>query len=129
MHLKIFLPTKVLIDQRVKKIIAEAENGLFCLEPRHVDFVTSLVPGLLTYVTNEDNEVFVGVDEGVLVKCGRTVRISTHNAVAGIDPEKLRHAVLNRSGAIDKHERSARSALARLEAGVAKRFIDLQRGL
>ncbi len=46
MRLKVLLPSQVLIDQEVSKIIAEAENGSFCLLPRHVDFSAALVPGL-----------------------------------------------------------------------------------
>lgn len=128
MRLTIFLPTEVLVDEPVKKVIAEAENGAFCLEPRHVDFVTSLVPGLLTYVTSDGQEMFVGVDEGILVKCGPSVRVSTREAVAGNDPTALKRTMVARSGNLDEHERSARTVLARLEAGIAKRFFDLQKG-
>jgi F-type H+-transporting ATPase subunit epsilon len=128
MRLTVFLPTEVLVDEKVTKIIAEAENGSFCLEPRHVDFVTSLVPGLLTYVTVDGIEMFVGVDEGILVKCGRSVRISTREAVAGTDPTALKRSMVDHSRHLDEHERSARTVLARLEAGIAKRFVELQKG-
>jgi F-type H+-transporting ATPase subunit epsilon len=127
MRLKIILPTEVLLDQAVSKIIAEAENGSFCLEPRHIDFVSVLAPGLLTYITAEGNEMFVGVDEGILVKCGAEVRVSTREAVVGDDPDGLRYAILSRASELDQHERSARGVLARLEAGVAKRFFELQK--
>ena len=70
MRLKVLLPTKVLIDEPVAKVIAEAENGSFCLEERHIDFVAALVPGLLSFRTPHNEEVFVAVDEGTLVKCG-----------------------------------------------------------
>ncbi|MGR8980678.1 MAG: F0F1 ATP synthase subunit epsilon [Gammaproteobacteria bacterium] len=128
MRLTVLLPTEVLVDEKVTKIIAEAENGSFCLEPRHVDFVASLVPGLLTYITVDGNEMFVGVDEGILVKCGRSVRISTREAVSGKDPTALKRSMVEHSSNLDEHERSARTVLARLEAGVAKRFVELQKG-
>lgn len=128
MQLKVILPSEVLLDEAVSKIIAEAENGSFCLEPRHVDFVTALVPGLLTYVTTEGREMFVGIDEGVLVKCGPEVCVSTREAVVGADPAVLRLSMVNRCGDLDGHERCARTVLARLESGVAKRFLELQRG-
>ena len=127
MRLKILLPAEILVDTSVNKIIAEAENGAFCLEPRHVDFVAALVPGLLSYITDEGNEYFVGIDEGILVKCGREVRVSTREAVTGSDPAALKTAMLKRGDELDEHERSARSVLARLEAGIAKRFLDLQK--
>jgi F-type H+-transporting ATPase subunit epsilon len=47
MRLKILLPTEIILDKEVIKVVAEAENGYFCLLPRHVDFVSTLVPGIL----------------------------------------------------------------------------------
>jgi F-type H+-transporting ATPase subunit epsilon len=32
-------------------VIAEAQNGSFCLLPHHIDFVAALAPGLLAYTT------------------------------------------------------------------------------
>ena len=47
MMLKILLPAEVLLRQEVKKIVAEAENGSFCLMPNHIDFVATLAPVFL----------------------------------------------------------------------------------
>jgi F-type H+-transporting ATPase subunit epsilon len=86
MRLKVVLPNEVLIDTDVTKVVAEAENGMFCLLPRHVDFVAALVPGLLTCVLQDgQQELFFAVDEGTLVKCGPEVRVSTRRAVQGLD--------------------------------------------
>ena len=49
MKLKVWLPTEVLLEEDVIRIKAEAENGWFGLLPRHVDFVTALVPGVMTF--------------------------------------------------------------------------------
>ncbi len=127
MRLKVMLPTEILLDVAVSKVIAEAENGSFCLEPRHVDFVSALVPGLLSYVSVDGSEGFLGIDQGILVKCGREVRVSTRDAVSGDDPARLHAAILQRISELDEHERQARGVLARLEAGVAKQFLDLQK--
>ncbi|MGY6277739.1 F0F1 ATP synthase subunit epsilon [Methylomonas sp. MgM2] len=127
MRLKVLLPTEILLDTAVSKVVAEAENGSFCLEPRHIDFVSALVPGLLSYVTLEGRELFVGIDEGILVKCGREVRVSTREAVLGENPKVLHSTILRRISELDEHERNARSVLARLEAGVAKQFSGLQK--
>jgi len=126
MRIKVMLPTEILVDEVVNKIIAEAENGSFCLLPRHTDFVAALVPGLLTYVTEAGEERFLAVAEGTLVKCADDVLVSTHNAVQGTDLGQLKTAILERDRAADEHEFIARSALARLEAGVIRRFIELE---
>ena len=62
MKLKILIPTKVLIDREVTKVIAEAENGHFCLLPHHIDFVAALVPGILSFTRATGEEIFVAVD-------------------------------------------------------------------
>jgi F-type H+-transporting ATPase subunit epsilon len=126
MHLTILLPTEVLADTKASKVVAEAQNGSFGLMPRHIDFVTVLAPGVLSYIDEHGNEHFVGTDQGTLVKRGDQVLVSTRNAVAGEDLETLREVVEERFLELDDRERLARSALARLEAGVVRRFIELQ---
>ena len=128
MRLKLLLPNEILIDEPVQKIIAKAHNGSFCLEPRHIDFVSALVPGLLMYIAETGQEVFVAIDEGTLVKCGDDVLVSTYNAFRGDDLATLRDKVEKHFVQLDDSERIARSALSRLEAGVIRRFTQLKAG-
>ncbi len=129
MQLKVLLPTAVLVDEPVVKVIAEAENGSFCLLPRHVDFVAALVPGLLSFTTAEGVEEFLAVDEGILVKQGDDVRVSVINGVRGGALAELRALVTQQFERLDERERRARSALARMEADFVRRFIELREGL
>ena len=123
MRLEVLIPTEVVLDASVSKVVAEAEDGWFCLEPRHIDFVTALVAGVLNYVTEEGIEGFVAVDEGTLVKCANRVMVSTGRAVAGSDLATLEATVVREFKALDEAERVSRSALARLEAGIVRRFL------
>jgi F-type H+-transporting ATPase subunit epsilon len=127
MNLKILLPTEVLLDEEVTKVTAEAQNGSFCLLPRHVDFVAALAPGLLSFETGEGKEVFVAVDEGVLVKCGQDVLVSTRNAVRGGELGELRRIVEERFLVLDDKEKTARTAMAKIEAGFVRRFLEIQK--
>jgi F-type H+-transporting ATPase subunit epsilon len=126
MHLRILLPTQILVDSPVIKIIAEAENGSFCLLPRHIDMVAALTPGLLAFTNNEGKEEFAAIDEGVLVKHGPEVLISVRNAVRGTDLGLLRLMITETFEALDDREKRARGALARLEADFVRRFIELR---
>jgi F-type H+-transporting ATPase subunit epsilon len=127
MRLKVLLPTEILINQEVKKIVAEAENGSFCLLPRHIDFVAALVPGLLSFVSADDQEEFLAVDEGVLVKCGPQVMVSTRNAVLGPDLGTLKQTIEEQFQVLDDRERMARSAVVKLEADFVRRFIEMEK--
>lgn len=133
MRLKVLLPTGILVDREVDKVIAEGREGQFCLLSRHADYVALIVPGIVLYtVPNgagaDDGacERYLAVDEGVLVKRGRNVSVSLRDAVQGDDLAALQRIVAQRYHSLDEHERQARSALARLEAGVVRRFIQLE---
>lgn len=129
MRFKLLLPTEILFDGPVHKIVAEAQDGFFGILPRHIDFVAALVPGVLIYVDINGSERFVGVDEGMLVKRADEVMVSTRNAVTGDNLETLKDLVQQRFVEIGEHEKSVRSAIGRLEAGVVRRFIELQERL
>lgn len=126
MKLKVLLPTEVLINQEVTKVIAEAENGSFCLLPRHIDFVTALVPGILSFESAQGHEEFLAVDEGILVKCGSEVLVSTRNAVRNSDLGMLQQTVEKQFRVLDDREKITRSALAKLEANIVRQFVELR---
>ncbi|MCG6939304.1 MAG: F0F1 ATP synthase subunit epsilon [Gammaproteobacteria bacterium] len=127
MQLKVQIPGEVFIDEPVQKIMAEAQNGFFCLEPRHIDFVAALVPGLIIYLAEDGVEKILATDEGILVKCGQEVLISTFSAIPGKDLDSLRQMVTNYFKNQNEEERLARSAAARLEAGIVRRFIEMEK--
>ena len=124
MNLKVLLPTEILIDQEVTKVVAEAENGSFCLLPRHVDFLSALVPGIFSFVTPQGVEQFLAVDEGILIKCGPEVLVSTRNAVRGPDLGMLEQTVEESFLALDEREKMARLAVAKLETNFIRRLME-----
>lgn len=126
MRLRILLPTEVLVDANVRKVVAEAENGSFGLLPRHIDVVTALVPGILAYVDSDGRPQLVGIDEGILVKCGDEVRVATGRASLGTNLATLKREVERWFLEIDEQAAIARTAMARLEAGVIRRFTELR---
>lgn len=126
MRLRILLPTKVFLDRPIVKLVAEAENGAFGVLPRHIDFVAMLKPGILSITAPGGRESFVGHDEGVFVKKGQEARVSVRNAMLSQDLAGLRELVEREFVRLDQYERTARTALARLEAGVIRHFIELE---
>jgi len=127
MRLKVLLPTRVLLDEQVKKVVAEATNGSFGMLPRHIDFVAPLAPGLLSFVDAAGEEQFVAVDQGMLVKHGTEVLVSTRQAVTGADLGKLRETISEQFHQLEDREKLTRTALARLESQIVRRFMELGR--
>lgn len=125
MNLKLLIPTEVLVDQKVTKVVAEAENGSFCLLPRHVDFLAALVPGLLAFVDEDGLEQFAAVGEGLLVKRGSDVLVSVRQATHGGDLGELRRTVSEQFSILDERERAAHAAVAKLEASFLRGYLEL----
>ena len=127
MNLKVLLPFQVFAEKTgVSRIVAETRMGSFGLLPHRLDCVAALVPGILIYETEAEGEVFVAVAEGVLVKTGPDVFVSVRRALHGTDLSKLRTAVEQEFLALDEHEQSVRSVMAKLEMGFLRRFVSFQ---
>lgn len=127
MNLKILLPFQVFTEiTGVLRIVAETRDGSFGLLPHRLDCVAALVPGIISYQTEADGELFVAVDEGVLVKTGPDVLVSVHRALGGTDLGQLREAVEKEFLAMDEHAHNLRSVMAKLETGFLRRFATFQ---
>jgi F-type H+-transporting ATPase subunit epsilon len=125
MNLKILLPAEIFLSEEVTKIVAEAENGFFCLLPRHIDFTAALMPGVFTF-TARNGETHLAIDGGTLIKRGDEVLISTRNAVRGPELGTLKGVVIKQFEEIDEREKKARSAAAKLEVDLLRRFMELK---
>lgn len=123
MNLKVLIPFQVFAHKTgVSRIIAETRDGSFGLLPHRLDCVAALAPGILTYETTSDGEVFVAVDNGVLVKTGPDVLVSVRRAMGGTDLGQLRGAVEREFLTLDEHEQSVRSVLAKMEGDLIRRM-------
>jgi F-type H+-transporting ATPase subunit epsilon len=127
MNLEVLLPFRVFAETTgVARIVAETREGSFGLLPHRLDCVAALTPGILIYETAVEGEVYVAVDEGVLVKTGPDVLVSVRQALGGADLGRLRDAVDQEFLALDEDEHSVRSVMARLESGFLHRFAIFQ---
>jgi F-type H+-transporting ATPase subunit epsilon len=109
MNLKVLLPLQVFAEKAgVSRIVAETRAGSFGL--CHSDLIVSrrFRPRNCDYETNADGEVYVAVDEGVLVKTGPDVLVSVRRALGGTDLGQLRDAVEKEFLTVDEQEQSAR---------------------
>ena len=121
------LPTRTLFEGQATRLTAMAQNGAFGIWPNHADFVTALVPSVMTLRLVDGSEEIFGIDEGLLVKKGHKVVIAVLRAVHGDDLGNLQETVEGCFVQVDEEERQARSALSRLEADMVQRFAKLQR--
>jgi len=124
MNLKVLLPFGIFAEKTgVLRIVAETHEGSFGLLPQRLDCVAALVPGILIYETEMEGEVYVAVDEGVLVKTGPEVLVSVRQAIGGTDLDQLRDAVEQEFLTLDEHEQSVRSVLTKMESDFIRRMV------
>jgi len=127
MTLKVLVPFQIFAEKTgVSRIVAETRAGSFGLLPHRLDCVAALAPGILIYETEADGEVYVAVDEGVLVKTGPDVLVSVRRALGGTDLSQLRDAVEKEFLTLDEREQNLRSVMAKLETGFLRRFAIFQ---
>ena len=125
MHLKVLLPFRIFADKTsVSRIVAETREGSFGLLPHRLDCVAALAPGILIYENEAEGEVYVAIDEGVLVKTGLEVLISVRNAIAGTDLGQLREAVEKEFLNLNEREQNVRSVMAKMETDFIRRLAE-----
>ncbi len=123
MNLKIYQPSDVFLDETATKVVAEGAAGSFAVLPRHIDMATALIPGILAYETGHGREMFVALDGGIFIKQGDQVSVATRMAIRG-ELGELQAAVDRFMDEADEKEKIARSAVAKLEADLVRRFVE-----
>lgn len=123
MKLKVFLPTEILLDIDVVKVVSEGPSGSFAILPRHLDIATALVPGIMAYFPSQNQELLMAVNGGILVKQGEILSLATRMAVKG-ELGSLMSTVETFISEVDEKERKARTAVARMEADLVRRFVE-----
>jgi F-type H+-transporting ATPase subunit epsilon len=127
MRLSVWAPAEVVLTEEVTKVKAEAENGWFCVLPRHVDFVTSVVPGLLIFELPDRTSQYLAIDFGVMVKCGANLSLSTRNAVRGADLGVLKQTIETHFLALREKEKATRAFEAKLEGELVRQLLQVEK--
>jgi len=127
MNLRILLPLGVFAEKAdVSRVIAETSDGSYGLLPNRLDCVAALVPGILSYEAKGCGTVYVGIDQGVLVKTGGQVTVSVRRAVGGSNLGQIKDAVEREFLKLDEQERNVRTAVAKMESGLMGRLAEFE---
>jgi F-type H+-transporting ATPase subunit epsilon len=126
MHLRILLPFRVFAEEpEVVKMVVETVKGSYGFLPNRLDCIAPLVPGILMFRRQQEKETYIAIDQGILVKTGSSVVVSVRHAIGGVDLGQLEDAVKKQFLNLDERERSVRGALAKLESGFIRRYMEL----
>jgi F-type H+-transporting ATPase subunit epsilon len=127
MNLRILLPFGIFAEKaNVLRVVADTTDGSYGLLPNRLDCVAALVPGILTYEATNGGTIYVGIDQGVLVKAGAQVTVSVRRAIGGSDLGELKNAVERDFLKLDEQEREVRTAVAKMESGLMGRLAEFE---
>jgi len=127
MNLRILLPFGIFAEKaNVLRVVADTTDGSYGLLPNRLDCVAALVPGILTYEATNGGTIYVGIDQGVLVKAGAQVTVSVRRAIGGSDLGELKNAVERDFLRLDEQEREVRTAVAKMDSGLMGRLAEFE---
>lgn len=121
MKLEILLPNKIFYQQETEKIQAEGKEGYFILLPHHIDYISLLEPSIITTYFKE-KRYYIAVDGGILIKDGDLVSVSTKNAEATENFEKLHEKIKETFQTEEEAKRKIHQAFNYLENKFLQRF-------
>src|ERR1700683_2646832 len=125
-QLKILVPSGVFASiANVARVVVTTPAGCFGLLPHRLDCATVLSPGLLTYRCEAAADVHLAVDAGVMVKTGADSLGCVRRAIAGADLGHVRQVVEQEIVKLSEQDQSNRIALAHLESGLIRAFVEL----
>jgi F-type H+-transporting ATPase subunit epsilon len=128
-NLKVLLPFRVFAARSgVRRIVAQTVQGALGLLPHRLDCAAALAPGILTYESDSEGEVYLAIDQGVLVKTGMDVLIAVHRATQGKDLGTLHELVKREFLALGEEEKAIRSASAKIESGFLRNLLEFRHG-
>lgn len=123
MTVRVRTPTRLVIDTGgIRAVKCETNAGRCTIEPRRLDGVVALAPGILTLRGASGTVIEAAIDEGLLVKTGSDVTISVRHMIMAAGKESLRHALNEELMRIRNTESDLRIALSSLETRFMKEF-------
>ena len=125
--LRMVTPPKI-TEKQIKAIRLKDGSGFFGIMKGHIDFVTAIEPSLCYYLDENDREVFLAVDGGLVsVKAG-IVTITSREIFESDDAEKLAEIIENTMVKRDASELSFFNMIKGIERSFMEKTLESARG-
>jgi F-type H+-transporting ATPase subunit epsilon len=124
--LRIVTPPKI-TEKRVKAIRLKDGSGFFGIMKGHINFVTAIEPSLCYYLDENDREVFLAVDGGIVSIKGGMVTITSRSIFESNDAEKLSEIIENTMVKRDSSERSFLNMIKGIERSFMEKTLEFVR--
>jgi F-type H+-transporting ATPase subunit epsilon len=125
MNLDILLPNKVFAKHKnVMRVIVETLEGSYGILPNRRDCTAALAPGILSYEIESGKEIYIAIDQGIVVKKGNDILVSVRQAIQGISLSQLREAIKAEFLTLDEKQQEIRFAMDKLESSFLQRLTE-----
>ncbi|OPZ78762.1 MAG: ATP synthase epsilon chain [Alphaproteobacteria bacterium ADurb.Bin438] len=128
MKIKLQTPTGNVLDCEALSVDFEALDGHFTILPKHADFVSVIATGIILIKTSDNKEIYVATNSGILSKKGSQVSISVRNAILNEDIDILTNIIETEFKKFNEERKETNTAMARLEIGITRGFMKLNKG-
>lgn len=81
LNLRIYTPDKLFLEEVITKLSINGKEGNYTILPNHVDYLSSFNNSNVSFEKQNKEKSYLWLNQGVLVKCGREIQISTFSAI------------------------------------------------
>lgn len=126
MKLLICSPLETVVQAKIEKISFEALDGYRTLLPKHIDYVSALGTGIISYIPQGESVKYVACHQGIIVKQGLQVTISAQGTIRGNTLSELKQQIELDFKQNEEHRKELNAAMAKLELGLIRGFQQLK---
>ncbi len=127
LELEIMVPDGVLLRRQIHSLRAADATGQFGLWPGHEQFLTLLVPCVLTYQDADGREGYAAADGGIVLLGKNRLAVVTREAVMADRLEEVADAAAAMLQARQSRERAARAEFAELQTTLLRQLHEVER--
>ena len=122
MKFVICTPLGSVLQTDIVKVTLETLDGYHTFLPRHVDYVSTMGPNIITYTTANNEQKYASCHHGIVVKKGDEVTVTAQNAVLGDSLDELEDVINHEFKQTEEQRKELNTAMARLELGLVRGF-------
>ncbi len=125
MTLTVLLPDRIFARyEGLVNLNVDTPSGSLGILPRRRDFITPLATGLLSYQQQSGAPAYLALEQGIMIKRGTDVSISTRRAVSGDDIAELEATIRTQDQEQAQWEELLTRMLIKMEGRLIRRLAD-----
>ena len=127
MNLKVYTPTELVLEEQIVSFTFTERTGSVCLKPNHIDYISSFTLSTMVFVNINNEKKIIVANNGILIKCGRDLKLSSYVLEIGSDLENLKLDLEKKVDSEMEMRKQLQKSLKNLEYHMFKRIMELNK--